>query len=306
MRSPQSIRPLPVILPPLVDELLSSWINRHAVFVGVSGMRLLRHYGIEVSMLRDLDLKLSRRNGSRLAEVLRCSPHLVRSMTQWRGGRVCSGLMAIRQPTQICRPCALGHAANSITRGARLRSWMEGWRITCPNCGAALEDFRLYTRLFRADPSDALLVRIERTARNGEQIMNRVHARHGDGSTHTALMRSLLFPQALKTRTGQTSATRSRLLELVVPGSDAFFQRLAPEMWPCSSRILPLSVRVPVLAGVAVVSTRPEYWVERLVGAAAAPHRAGLLHWAGRVATSDYRVGMAPKPRAYSHLLPQY
>jgi hypothetical protein len=105
---------------------------------------------------------------------------------------------------------------------------------------------------------------------NGEQIMDRVHARHGDASTHTALMRSLLFPQALQTRTGQTPATRSRLLELVVPGSDAFFRRLAPEMWPTSSRILPLSVRVPVLAGVAVMSSRPEYWVERLVGAAAA------------------------------------
>ena len=69
----QPIRPLPVILPPLADELLSSWINRHAAFVGVSCMRLLRHYRIEVSTARDLDLKLSRCDGSRLAEVLRCS-----------------------------------------------------------------------------------------------------------------------------------------------------------------------------------------------------------------------------------------
>jgi hypothetical protein len=30
-------------------------------------MRLLRHYGIEVSTVRDLDLKLSRRHASRLA-----------------------------------------------------------------------------------------------------------------------------------------------------------------------------------------------------------------------------------------------
>jgi hypothetical protein len=183
---------------------------------------------------------------------------------------------------------------------------MEGWRITCPICGAALEDFRLYTRLFRAGPSNALLVQIEKTARHGEQIIDRAHMRHGDGSTHIALMRSLLFPQVLQTRTGQASTTRSRLLELVVPGSDAFFRRLAPEMWPCSSRILPLSVRVPVLAGVAVVSTRPEYWIERLVGAATAPHRVGLLHWAERLAVSHYRVGTAPKLRAYSHILPQY
>ena len=73
---------------------------------------------------------------------------------------------------------------------------MEGWRITCPICGTALEDFRPYTRLFRADPSDALLVQIRSTARHGERIVDRARDRHSDNSTHAALMRSLLSPQA--------------------------------------------------------------------------------------------------------------
>ena len=68
----QPIRPLPVILPPLTDELLSSWINRHAAFIGVSGMRLLRHYRIDVPTVRDLDLEMSHCDGSKLAEALRC------------------------------------------------------------------------------------------------------------------------------------------------------------------------------------------------------------------------------------------
>jgi len=305
MRLPPSIRPFPVILPPLVDELLSSWVNRHAEFVGVSGLRLLRHYGIEVPRLPDLDLNLSCRDQSRLAEALRCLPHLLRNMTQSRSGKVHSRLVAIEQPTQVCRPCARRHSANSATRSARLRSWMEGWWITCPICGAALEDFRLYTRLFRADPSDALPVRIERTARHGEQIMNRSCTRHGDSYTHTALTRNLLLPQAQKTRTGQAPATLCRLLELAIPGADAFFRCLVPETWPRGSRSLPLSVRVPVLAGVAVVSSRPEYWFEGLVGAAAAQHRVGLLHCVGSLAASDNR-GMEPKPTAHSHILPQY
>jgi hypothetical protein len=55
----QPIRPVPVILPPLTDELLSSWINRHAAFIGVSGMRLLGHYRIDVPTVRDLDLEMS-------------------------------------------------------------------------------------------------------------------------------------------------------------------------------------------------------------------------------------------------------
>jgi len=273
----QPIRPLPVILPPLADELLSSWINRHAAFVGVSGGRLLRHYHIEVATVRDLDLSLSRCHAALLADVLRCSPHLVRNMTQSRGGRVRSRLVAIRQPSQICRACAHRHTANGLTRGARLRSWMEGWRITCPICGATLEDFRLYTRLFRADPADPLLVRIGSSAREGELIMDRAFRRCHGGSAHAALMRGLLFRQVPKTTTGTTTAAPPRLLDIVVPGSEDFFQRLPPENWPCTSRVLPLSVRIPVLAGVAAVSSRPEYWIEKLVGAAARQNQPELL-----------------------------
>jgi len=100
---------------------------------------------------------------------------------------------------------------------------MEGWRITCPICGAALEDYRLYTRLFRADPSDPLLVRIQSTSRSGEQIMAYANARQGKGSAHTILMRGLLFPQTPSSRMPPAPATRSRLLNLVIPGADDFF-----------------------------------------------------------------------------------
>ena len=169
--------------------------------------------------MRDLDLGLSRRHATRLADVLRCSPHLIRNMTQSRGGRVRSRLVAIGQPTQICRPCAHRHAADALTRGTRLRSWMEGWRIACPICGAALEDFRLYTRLFRADPADALLARIGGGARDGERSMDRASKRRGGGAAHAALMRSLLLPQVALRGTRETAAAVPRLLHLVVPGS---------------------------------------------------------------------------------------
>lgn len=262
-----------MILPPLADELLSSWINRNAAFVGVSGERLLRHCGIEVPSVRNVDLSLSRRHATMLADVLRCSPHLIRNMTQSRGGRVRSRLVAIGQPPQICRPCAHRHATNVLTRGTRLRSWMEGWRLTCPICGAVLEDFRLYTRLFRADPSDALLMKIERNARDGERVMDRASRRRDAGFAHAALMRSLLLPQ-----TSRSGTRKSRLLNLVVPDAEDFFKRLPPETWPCTARMLPLSVRVPVLAGVAAVSSHPEYWVAKLVNAAPPSAQAGLMH----------------------------
>ena len=106
-----------------------------------------------------------------------------------------SGLVAIRQPTQICRPCAIRDKANSVTYNVRLRSWMEGWRITCPVCRAELEDFRPYTRLFRADPADALLMQIKEIARVGAQKIDRSSRRRGGASTSAKLMRGLLPPR---------------------------------------------------------------------------------------------------------------
>ena len=148
---------------------------------------------------------------------------------------------------------------------------MEGWRITCPICAGALEDFRLYRRLFRADPSGVLLTRFGGSARKGEQVMDRASRQRGVSSAYDALMRSLLFPQA---RTGTREApVTPRLLNLVVPEAAEFFHRLPAENWLCSSRLLPLSVRIPVLAGVAVVSSCPDYWLERLLGAAMPVHQ---------------------------------
>lgn len=297
----QPIRPLPVILPPLADELLSSWIDRHAAFIGVSGRRLLRHYLIDVPSVRDLDLSLSRRHAALLADALRCSQYQVRSMTQSRGGKVRSGLVAIRTPSQFCRACAQSHLRSVATRGARLRSWMEGWRITCPVCGAALEDFRLMTRIVRADPGDAFLARVDARAREGEQVMHRASWQHSGGCAHVALMRGLLLPQT--PRAAATGTPARRLLDVVVPGSDEFFGRLPPGNWPCSNRSLPLSVRIPVLAGVAAVSACPEYWTERLIGAAARRDQPGMLQCVGALATADRAGPRIPRAVRFRRLL---
>jgi hypothetical protein len=92
---------------------------------------------------------------------------------------------------------------------------MEGWRITCPICCAELEDFQLYTRLFRADPTDVLLVRIKEIARVGEKIMDRSSRRRGSGSAYAVLMRSLLLPQFSRIRPRTITAATPWLLDLV-------------------------------------------------------------------------------------------
>lgn len=52
-------RQLPVCLPPHSDELLSSWISRHAAFYAVPPLVMLRHCLPEASALRAADLHLS-------------------------------------------------------------------------------------------------------------------------------------------------------------------------------------------------------------------------------------------------------
>jgi hypothetical protein len=141
-----------------------------------------------------------------------------------------------------------------------------------------------------------LLVRIKDIARDGEQIMDRSSGRRGSGSAYAVLMRSLLLPQVSRIRPHVIAAATPRLLDLIVPGSDDFFQRLAPENWPCTSRMLPLSVRIPVLAGVATVSRRPEGWIGKLVGAAAPPHRASVLHCLEALAFSNHAELPATRP----------
>jgi hypothetical protein len=91
----------------------------------------------------------------------------------------------------------------------------------------------------------------------------------------------------MRRRPRDVAATTLRLLDLVVQGSDEFFGRLASKNWSCASRMLPLSVRIPVLAGIAAVSSRPDYWIGKLVSAAALPRGTSLRKCPEILAFSD-------------------
>lgn len=75
------LRQLPVRLPPHCDELLSSWIGRHAAFYAVPPLVMLRHCLPEVSSLRKLDLRLSGDQQIRLANMFAIDPTVVHRMT---------------------------------------------------------------------------------------------------------------------------------------------------------------------------------------------------------------------------------
>ena len=53
------LRPLPVVLRPRSDELLSSWLTRHAAYYGVTRRRLLDHVGISSPSVEALDREIT-------------------------------------------------------------------------------------------------------------------------------------------------------------------------------------------------------------------------------------------------------
>ncbi|MCB1469051.1 MAG: TniQ family protein, partial [Rhizobiaceae bacterium] len=126
-------RQLPVRLPPCTDELLSSWISRHAAFYTVPPLAMLRHCLPQAASLRTTDLHLSGDQEIRLASMFAIEPAILHQMTFTNVAQSSRRLIAAR-PSQYCpNCCAVGAKPAPI-----LRSQLPGWRITCTQCGTWL------------------------------------------------------------------------------------------------------------------------------------------------------------------------
>ena len=133
-------KPLPVVLKAARDELLSSWLARHARFYGVTGSFFAKWLGLGDFKLSALDYRLGLEQVARLTEKFRCDPVTLIDMTQINtlDGQVCS-LISRGRPLQICYPCADRYAHDGA-EGAIPKHWSKAWRITCPACGLAFTD----------------------------------------------------------------------------------------------------------------------------------------------------------------------
>ena len=267
----ERVRALPVILPPLRDELLSSWIGRHAAVYGVSSGHMLRHGNVRASAT-SVDLSLAPRDRLRLAELFRCDPSTIRRMTHYRRGAPARGLIATARTPHRCRRCHRGHRAHSLTRGARLRSWTEGWRLHCPVCGSDLEDVGRGPGSVTSGATSPVAERVRAQGRQGEDLLDRHLGRKGDrGPLLIELMRVLLLPRH-RTRTDKRSTTPiPRLLNVIVPGFDEDAEAQHPGFRLPAALLLPLSIRGPLLAGLHRAAVQPERWIESLLGAATRP-----------------------------------
>ena len=172
-------RPLPVVLRPVADELLSSWLVRHAAYYGVTGSFFAKWLMLGTRNLSVLDHRLGLAQVARLSEKLRCDPITLIAMTFVDAPGRSAELICRNRAPQICRACADRHAREGAS-GAIPKHWRKAWRVTCPACGAPLSDTNE-----RPDARETLrdtspFARLWTEALAGEAIIERFF--HGDSS----------------------------------------------------------------------------------------------------------------------------
>ncbi len=127
-------RQLPVTLPPCTDELLFSWIARHAEFYGVPPLAMLRHCLPQASSLPTADLDPNESQVLRLARMLCADEGAIRQTTFTNVAQSSRCLLA-KGAIQSCSTCSPAKTDPRVV----LRSQLLGWRITCTLCSGLLQ-----------------------------------------------------------------------------------------------------------------------------------------------------------------------
>lgn len=271
-------RPLPVVLSRHSDELLSSWISRHAAFYAVPPLVMLRHCLPEASSLRAADMQLVGDQEIRLANMFATGPAVMRRMTFTNVAQASRRLIATR-PTQICTNCNPGDTEPLI-----LRSQLLGWRITCPLCGDQLRDpdKREIPSPFRQYRSTAL---------RGEKLLDDEAERGiGTWTSPTEIARLLLMRRIPRPFPREHDLWRFRVLGAIIPDLDHVVAELRENLPTPAKPTLPLHIRPALLAGVAIV--------ER-AGPEMLPMLSGHMMGDNRVRFTDAAESMMPRNRTW-------
>jgi hypothetical protein len=255
------IRPLPVVLKAQPDELLSSWLARHATYYGVARRRLLNHVGLSAPSLEALDHEVSLGQQIVLAGFFHCEPAEVAAMSHVAVREDLRRLVRRSVPLQECRYCARS-AELANAPGAIGRSWMQGWRVTCRACGGALVDA---AGSQETETKVGVFDEYWRSAREGEELLER-HAFGFDATALSplAILRLLLLPRWPEPNEMWDSYRQTWLLNLLVPGFDDMVHRFGAKTVMSRRPFLPIALRVSLLAGVAIAMRDPAQTISRL------------------------------------------
>ena len=251
----EPVRPFPVVLRPRPDELLSSWLTRHAAYYGVTRRRLLDHVGILSPSVEALDREITLGQQIMLAGYFRRQPFEIAAMSY---ETVRSNMRALTRPSapqQSCQACA-EKAERADAKGAIGKSWMQGWRITCRVCGA---------RLTNEDDPQMAEASAERfsdywdLALDGESLFEiYASAATETGTSPLSIATLLCLPRWPAPGELSDGYRISRVLNIVVSGFDDFAHRMGLSRAMSRGLFLPVSLRIPLLAGVAITMRDPK------------------------------------------------
>ncbi len=275
-------RQLPVRLRPFIDELLSSWLCRHASFYAVPPLVMLQHCLPEVSSLRVADLDLSAVQASRLANALSIEPGAVRAMTFATVNGPSRRLIGVK-PLQSCVRCG---PAFSDCRPI-LRSQLLGWRVTCPSCGELLND---PDGVEVASP----FLKYRQAALHGERLLE-AEAERGKWTwaSPVDIARLLLMRRVPKPPPDEGEFWRFRVLGAIIPEFDDLVAAKPASLPTSGTPILPLYLRPALLAGVAIVYRAGPGMLAMLRGHTMGDNRAQFGELAERA------IAHARKPRPF-------
>lgn len=250
-----SSRQLPVILAPHADELLSSWISRHASFYAIPPLGMLRHCLPEVSSLRSADRNVTATQVTRLAGIFSTEPATLRRMTFSNVAPASRRLIAAR-PLQSCS----AYHPSDHEPGPTLRNQLLGWRITCPLCAGLLRHSGRHDR-----PSP--FGRYHGTALIGERLLDD-EAERGvrTWTSPTEIARLLLMRRVPRPIPRGYEPWRFRVLGAIIPYLDDVVATERRSLPTPANPILPLHLRSALLAGVAIVERAGPEMLQMLRG----------------------------------------
>ena len=185
-----TLRPLPKIVVPVADELLSGWLARLANFNHCDLVDLLAHVGIDGRYVDVLDFGLEESAAVRIAAVARADFELVQSLTISAVTSLEAELTA-QFPFQKCPVCSV--------HGVVLKHWRRAWGFGCLMCGANL--IPIMPRPDMVKPSTKILGR----ARIGARLLEGAVKNNNARQIHRA-MRGVAFAVAVTRFRGSSIA----------------------------------------------------------------------------------------------------
>ncbi|MGO9431565.1 TniQ family protein [Rhodoblastus sp.] len=263
-------KPLPVILKPVPDELLSSWLRRHATFYGLKQSEFLRHLLSDSAgrLLRVIDMQLPQSAAERLGRFLRCDQAEILRMTHWDLATEARWFVS-PEPIQFCPACR-SRALELGGQDAVLRGAQRGWRITCSLCGAKLSQLpKTGEDDWRGIGADVEIpTAIWEEAAEGERLLEQFLTKNDEAAAAAvATFRMLLVPRPHLPNAHPEQDYKLRAVDALLPGIDAFAaQNNIPCRWT-NHVIAPLRIRSSLLAGFRrlLEKPRPRFHILRSV-----------------------------------------